>query len=162
MKTLYLSMIIEVFLFLCANVLQAQETVSASGGNASGSGGTMSYTIGQVAYTANTGTTGSVTQGVQQPFEILEVTGLEEAKGINLEVSVYPNPTSDFLKLKVESFKLENLNYQLYDINGNVIQHGEIVDAETVIQTRDLLPAAYFLQIRHNQKELKTFQIIKN
>ena len=81
--------------------LQAQNAVPATGGNASGSGGTVAYSVGQVVYTTNTATNGSVAQGVQQPFEISVVTGLEEAKGINLALSAYPNPTTDFLNLKV-------------------------------------------------------------
>ncbi|MGC8754863.1 MAG: hypothetical protein ACP5QJ_07625, partial [Thermosulfidibacteraceae bacterium] len=58
--------------------LQAQESVNATGGNASGNGGTVAYSVGQVVYTTNTGTNGSVAQGVQQPFEISVVSGIEE------------------------------------------------------------------------------------
>jgi hypothetical protein len=162
MKRLYVNTLIELFLLFCTTAIQAQETITTSGGNATGGGGTVSYTVGQVAYTTNKGATGIIAQGVQQPYEILVVTGLDEARGISLEISVYPNPTSDFLKLTIESYKLENLSYQLYNINGDVLQNGEIIGKETVIQTGDLLPAAYFLQIRENQKELKTFKIIKN
>jgi hypothetical protein len=93
--------------------MYSQETVTISGGNASGSGGTVSYTVGQVSYTTNTSTTGTVTQGMQQPYEILVVTGLEEADGISLEFSVYPKPVSDFLMLKVESYRLDNLSNHL-------------------------------------------------
>jgi hypothetical protein len=50
--------------------LQAQQTIPATGGLATGSGGTVSYTVGQVADTTQTGSGGTVTQGVQQPFEI--------------------------------------------------------------------------------------------
>ena len=45
--------------------LHAQETVPATGGDATGSGGTSSYTVGQVVCTTNTGSNGSVAQGVQ-------------------------------------------------------------------------------------------------
>ncbi|RLD56213.1 MAG: T9SS C-terminal target domain-containing protein, partial [Bacteroidetes bacterium] len=75
-------------LFLGLSNLQAQEVIPATGGEASGSGGSASYTVGQVVYTTNTGTNGnSVSQGVQQPYEISVVTGIAEAKDINLEVS---------------------------------------------------------------------------
>ena len=82
---------------------QAQETVPATGGNASGSGGSASYSIGQMVYTTNTGTNGSVAQGVQQPYEISVITGIEEAKGISLNCSAYPNPTIEFITLKVDA-----------------------------------------------------------
>jgi hypothetical protein len=80
--------------------LHAQETIPTSGGNALGSGGTVSYTVGQLVYTTNTGTTGSLAQGVQQPYEISVVNGIDEALGITLNYSAFPNPATDFLYLK--------------------------------------------------------------
>jgi hypothetical protein len=162
MKIFCLTTMIVVFLLYCTNGIQAQETITASGGNATGNGGTVSYTVGQVAYTTNKSTTGIVTQGVQQPYEILVVTGLEEANGISLEFLVYPNPTSDFLMLKIENYDLKNLSYQLFNVNGSLLQNDKIVNKETVIKTEDLPPAAYYLRIIDNQKEIKTFKIIKN
>lgn len=38
--------------------IQVQNAIPASGGNASGSGDSVSYSIGQVDYTTNTGTSG--------------------------------------------------------------------------------------------------------
>lgn len=49
---------------------QAQQATTATGGNASGSGGPVAYSVGQVVYTTNTSSNGSVAQGVQQPYEI--------------------------------------------------------------------------------------------
>ncbi len=140
----------------------AQQTISTTGGAASGTGGTVSYTVGQVVFTTQTGISETITQGVQQPYEILVVTGIDEAAGIKLEFSVYPNPTSDFLLLKAENYNIENLNYQLYDINGSIIQNGEIVNQETIIETGILPPAAYYLRITDNGKEIKIFKIVKN
>lgn len=48
----------------------AQETIAVTGGNASGSGGTTSYSVGQMFYHTNTGTDGSVIEGIQIPYEI--------------------------------------------------------------------------------------------
>jgi hypothetical protein len=141
--------------------LQAQEAISASGGNASGSGGTASYSVGQIVYTTNTGTNGSVAQGVQQPFEISVVTGLEEAKGINLSVSAYPNPTTDFLNLKVENYDNTNLSYQLFDISGKLLETKNITGNQTSIVMSNLVPATYFVKVILGNKEVKTFKIIK-
>lgn len=59
--------------FLCCIYvasLQGQSTIPATGGNATGSGGSVSYTAGQATYQTSEGTTGTVAQGVQQPYEI--------------------------------------------------------------------------------------------
>lgn len=142
--------------------LQAQESVNATGGNASGSGGTVSYSVGQVVYTTNTGTNGSVEQGVQQPYEISVLTAIEQAKGINLSVSAYPNPTTDFLTLRIDEFEISNLSYQLYDMNGKLLQSKKITGNQTSIAMGNLVPANYFVKVIQGNKEVKTFKIIKN
>ena len=142
--------------------LHAQETIPAAGGVASGSGGTVSYTVGQIAYSSNTTITGTVIEGVQQPYEILVITGIEEAEGIRLEISIYPNPTADRLILKIDNYRLENLAYQLYDNKGNLLFSSKIVENETFIHTGFLIPEIYYMKIIDNTKELKTFKIIKN
>jgi len=142
--------------------LYAQESVNATGSNASGSGGSASYSVGQVVYTTHTGTTGSVAQGVQQPYEISVVTAIEEAKGINLSVSAYPNPTTDYLTLEMKDFELSNLHFQLYDMSGKLLQIEKITGNQTSIVMSNLVPAVYFVKVTQGNKEVKTFKIIKN
>jgi hypothetical protein len=156
--------IISAILFLCFGmvVLQAQQVLTTSGGNASGSGGSVSYTVGQVVYTKNSGTNGSSAQGVQQPYEISVITGIEEAKDISLEIVVYPNPATDFIKLSIKNYEIENLRYQLYDINGSVLKDNKIDSNEITISIQDLRPSTYFVKVIQGKKEIKTFKIIKN
>ncbi|MEI6348446.1 MAG: T9SS type A sorting domain-containing protein [Bacteroidota bacterium] len=147
---------------LSLSTASGQNATPASGGNVTGSGGSVSYSVGQVVYTTNVGTTGSVAQGVQQPYEISIVIGLEEAKEINLMVSVYPNPTKEFLNLKVENYNVENLSYQLFDIQGRLLESKKIESKETSIVTSNLVPATYFLKVIESNREIKTFKIVKN
>lgn len=141
---------------------QAQENVPATGGNASGSGGSVSFSIGQVVYTANTGTSGSVLQGIQQPYEILVVTAIEEATRINLSVSAYPNPTTDNLQLKVENENLKDLSYQLYDMQGKLLQSEKLTGNETQINMNGYVPSTYFVRVINRNQSIKEFKIIKN
>lgn len=141
-------------------VLMAQKAIPASGSNASGIGGSVSYTVGQVIYTTNTGTNGAMAQGVQQPYEISVVAGIADANGINLILSAYPNPATEYIMLKAD--KTENLTYQLYDINGKLLENKKIESNETNIVMSNFINAIYFLKISDNSKEVKTFKIIKN
>lgn len=138
---------------------KAQNFIPASGGDATGTGGTMSYTVGQVFYNTISGT-GTITQGVQQTG-ISVVTGIEEASGIILEASVYPNPATDFVILKVENYETDNLSYKLYDMNGTLFQSVKVKGNETQIQMGNIRPGTYLLKIADNNKEIKTFKIIK-
>ena len=150
-----------VFVLLGLGGLHAQESPTASGGEATGAGGTASYSLGQVVYTTATGTNGSVAQGVQQPFEISVTTGVNETT-INLEMSVYPNPTTNYLQLKVDSEKLDNLNFQLIDLQGKVIDNKKLSSTTTSINVESLPKAIYFLNVVKNNQIVKTFKVIKN
>jgi len=154
-----------ILLSLGLTELQAQEAVPVTGGNASGSGGMVSYSIGQAFYTTATGTTGSVTEGVQQPYEISTVTSIKEAKDISLHCSAFPNPTTDFLILKIyasTTLCIQSLNYQLFDINGKLLESKKIEGHETNIVMSKLYPATYFLKVSEGNKEVKSFKVIKN
>ena len=144
------------------STLVAQESINATGGNAEGSGGSASYSVGQLMYQTHTGTNGSVAEGVQQPFEISVVTGIEQANGINLTVMAYPNPTTDYLMLDVMDFELSALSFQLFDLNGRLLQSKKIIDSQTRIVMSSLAPAIYFVRVIQGNKEVKTFKIIKN
>jgi len=145
--------------------LQAQQTTTTAGGEASGSGGTASYTVGQTVYTTNTGTNGNSTaQGVQQPYEISTTIGINETS-ISLEMSVYPNPTTNYLTLKVDASTLlsnQQLSYQLYDMQVKLIKDIIISSKTTNISMEHLPSAIYFLKISKSNKLVKTFKIIKN
>ena len=143
-------------------VVQAQNAIPATGGNASGSGGSVSYSIGQIVYTKNAGTNGTAAQGVQQPYEISVVTAIEKALDISLEMVVYPNPATDFIKLKISNYDLQNLRYQLYDINGSLLLDNKVESNETSIIMSNYLPSTYFLIISDKNKVVKTFKIIKH
>ena len=140
----------------------AQQAVSAAGGESTGAGGNVSYSFGQVAYNSNAESEGTVSQGVQQPYEIFVISSNEGRYEINLELSVYPNPTSVYLKLISTNYTTGNLTYQLCDINGKLLESKKLDDAETYIQMDKLIPTVYFLKVTDNNKEIKTFKIIKN
>ena len=146
---------------ICSVGLQAQETVPATGGDATGAGGSSSYTVGQVVYTTNTGTNGSVAQGVQQHYEISIVIGIEQLDAI-VEMSVFPNPTTYNLNLKIVSEKLENLSYQIYNLQTKLIESKKVTSNNTSIDMGYLPKATYFLTLMSNNQTVKTFRIIKN
>ena len=141
--------------------MSAQESTTVAGGNATGAGGTVSFSVGQVAYTSATGSGGTITQGVQQPFEIVTL-GADNFSEITLTMSVFPNPTSSFVNLKVDNYNFENLAFYLMDISGKQLQTQKIDSTETQIQMENLPQAIYFLNVIDNNKQIKSFKINKN
>ena len=148
-------------LFIVSAQLQAQEALPATGGDAGGDGGSASYTVGQVIYTTVTGADGTVSQGIQQPYEIEVVTGIPEASGIGLSVMAYPNPATNYLMVKVKDYEISGLQYYVYSINGKLLQVVKASGEETRIEINNLTSGTYFIKIIDDKQEIKTFKIIK-
>ena len=146
---------------LWGSLAQAQESANSSGGNASGSGGTVAYSIGQVFYTSNAGSSGTVDQGVQHAYEIYSV-GINETN-LNISLTAFPNPTTENLTLQISDFINEKLFYQLYDLQGKLLTSGQVTAKQTQINTSSLPSATYFINVV-NQENIKvqSFKIIKN
>ncbi|PJB58231.1 MAG: hypothetical protein CO098_09750 [Bacteroidetes bacterium CG_4_9_14_3_um_filter_41_19] len=141
--------------------LHAQEATLASGGTATGSGGTVCYSVGQVAYSTIESPNGTVIQGMQMPFEIF-VLGIDDYIDMNLSISIYPNPTRDFIHLKLESAQFISLSFQLVDFKGTILINQDIVADETSISMENFPASIYFLRVFDNGFLLKTFKIIKH
>jgi len=149
------------FTFLLSTVT-AQETIIAAGTDVSGDGGSVSYSVGQVVYQIHTGVNGSVAEGIQQPYRILVASEIEEARGIYLSFTAFPNPATDYLILKVDNYDKENLSFQVIDIHGKALHNQKITGNQTRIAMGNLSPAIYGVQVFFDNKLLKTFKIIKN
>lgn len=151
--TLLLSFIISISSF-------AQESSNASGGDATGAGGTVAYSVGQIVYTTNTGTSGSVAQGVQHAYEIYTVSTNELFKDVSLEA--FPNPVSDYLTVNLTDELNSQLSYAIMDINGKVIISKEIESSTSIIDITKLSVGSYFLRIITSENEIvKEFKIVK-
>ena len=150
-------------LFLCllftTSIVYSQEIVTTAGGEATGSG-TVSYSIGQVVYSNTTGSNGSVSQGVQQAYEIVDAIG--EAVEINLELTAYPNPTNNALTLNIGNYNNQNLSYRLCDMQGKLLDSKKVNNRSTEIGMQDLPASTYLLNIVDQESLIKTFRIIKN
>lgn len=150
-------------LFLIIVSTKAQETIPATGGEASGGGGTSSYTIGQMVYTTHTGTDGyTLAQGVQQPYEISVVSAIPETEKPGLTLWVYPNPANGFITVKVENSKTDHMLYQLYDANGKLLEGKKAAGEQTQFDLSKYNSAVYFLKVTDHKKEIRTYKIIKH
>ena len=147
---------------LWAGLAQAQQSANAAGGDATGTGGTAAYSAGQIVYTTNTGSNGSVAQGVQQAYEISVVTDIKNETKINMSLVVFPNPTTSLLNLQIADLKTEQLTYQLTDALGKLIIENKITESSTQINMNAQAEAIYFLNVLESNQTVKTFKIIKN
>ena len=146
---------------LLFQLAQAQESANASGGDATGIGGTVAYSVGQIVYTTNKSTNGSVTQGVQNAYEIYS-TGVKEAE-LNISLMAFPNPTTKNLTLQISDYNNEKLMYQLFNMQGKQLSNGRVIAQQTQINMNSFPPATYFVNVVNQEsKKIQSFKIIKN
>ena len=146
--------------FLVPFFIISQEIISSTNGDSSGSGGSSSYTIGQVFFNTIESDYGSLVQGVQQPFEF-QTLSTPALLTVQLTAVTYPNPTTDFVLLKILDTALENLQYTLFDLNGKTIVSKKINSFSTKITMKNFAIGMYLLKLTKNNQPLKTFKIIK-
>ena len=153
------------FVLLFSTLTTAQVSVNTSGGDAAGTSGSIAYSVGQVFISTYMNNSGSVSQGVQQPYEVSVVLSDNNPEGIDVNLSVFPNPTSNYITLSINALqfiKNQLLTYQLYDTSGKILQSNRINKNTIVIYLEPFESATYFLRVLKSNKELKTFKLIKN
>ena len=138
----------------------AQTANPTAGGDVTGANGSSSYTIGQVVYTTIISDKGSSAQGVQHPYKVDIISGINEPT-IQLEISAYPNPTTHWMNIQVKNLNNRQLAFQLFDITGKLIKQSIITQVNTAIPMQNLAAATYLLSVSEKNKVVKTFKIIK-
>jgi hypothetical protein len=139
------------------------ETLVTAGEDASGGSGTVTYSIGQVFYTDMAESTYNVSQGVQQGAANNNLSTEENGTEATTEVSVFPNPTIDYVTIKILGSQVENIqgSYRLYDLQGRLLKQEAAIQSETQLNITDLRAAIYLLQVYNDNEILKTFKIVK-
>ena len=148
-----------VVLFMGLQAANAQQSTTASGGTASGAGGSATYTIGQVAYSRISSSGGSVGEGVQQPYEFL--IGIDEINGISVTMTLFPNPSSSMVNVKIDSDQLKDVSYILSDMLGRILLRDNISARLTSIALDKFESGNYELTILNKKEKVKSFQITK-
>lgn len=161
MKYFIFSLIVIIVSSYEASAQNVHQSISAAGGNASGSAGEISYSVGQVFYLVKESNNITVSEGVQQPYEISVITSYSD-DAIGLDYKVFPNPANDAITLRVPEKYCGKSVYKLYDAAGKVLSNATVNKQEVIIETGQLSKGIYFLNISDEKKQLKNFKIIKN
>ena len=137
----------------------AQQDAVSSGGTANGTGGSVTYTVGETNYINTTGSGGNLSQGVQQPWDVITGIGKQD---LAVDISLFPNPTSNYVILNVPSEDVEGLIYQLYDMNGKILLEKKLDGTQTNIYLANYASASYLIKVTNSKNESKEFKLIKN
>ncbi len=136
------------------------ELVSSASDSFNNTSYQLDWSIGELATETYTGAQNTLTQGFHQGTYI--VTSIDENPLLEFSIVAYPNPTSDFVTLKVESSKVENLQVTVTDLTGKVLQNYKFANETEQINFSSYSVGTYLISITQNNQFIKSFQIIKN
>ncbi len=144
--------------------LSAQSALVGTGGEANGSGGSVSYSVGQIAVQSNSEGSTSISEGVQQPYEI-DVVGVDNYPDITLNAILYPNPTQGNLQLVMSNDQLQMVNGQwlinVFDTNGKYLFSKQINSETTQLDLSPYATGTYYIKVCKGKDVMKTFKVVK-
>ncbi|WP_198034955.1 T9SS type A sorting domain-containing protein [Winogradskyella sp. J14-2] len=158
MKTNLLTIPLTVLSF--SAIASAQTAIATAGDNAVNTNGNLSYTIGQVFYKMATDGNNTVTEGVQQSYDISEILSISDVD-TEFDISIFPNPTTHLINVKLSDVLSVKTSYTLIDLNGKIVTVGETNDQSFQIDLSQLNSATYFLNIATSNNKFKTYKILK-
>lgn len=89
-----------------------------------------------------------------------ELTSLNEILNTTEIVTIYPNPTLQYLTIKIETEKFP-IDYNIRTINGQLIKHGYLKEQTEIISLEEIPQGVYFITFMDNNQLNKTIKIIK-
>ena len=136
------------------------ELISSSGDSFNNATYQLDWSIGECVTATHTAGDFVITQGFHQNSYV--VTTVEDLRA-DIEMSVYPNPTTDFVSLnfaKVSNFG--KVSYTVTDFSGRVLQTANFAGDIEQINFSNYAVGTYFISVVENNQLIKSFKIIKN
>lgn len=127
------------------------QVIAAGGGyfENTAAGLSISWTLGEVAYATLSSTDYILTQGFQQGN--LFTTSVDKPTNPINDITIYPNPAKDFIKVKIEIANIAGkATFELYDITGRKVISKKMAVEQSVpveLNLSEIRPGIYLLKV---------------
>lgn len=136
------------------------EVIASAGEHYDNGSVQLSWTLGEVMIDTYDNGNNIVTQGFHQTQ--LTVTSIEREL-VDIEMNVYPNPTSEFLNIELGRND-KDIDLQLYDMSGKLI-HKDVInayDTKYVLPMQSVATGKYLVQMQSEDGKVNTtHQVVK-
>jgi hypothetical protein len=126
-----------------------------------GDGICCGYGVGSYSITDDSGNTiisgGEFSSVDTSTFRVGETLGINSFTDNNLKI--FPNPSSGIFTIKTS---LENSTYQIYNLIGQYVKSGSIINGSNLIDLRNSIDGVYFMTIQAENGEKTGYKLIKN
>ena len=100
---------------------------------------------------------------VVDSLNIIGTVGIDETNSAIKSLSIFPNPSSDFITIEADLTSVQKLSFDIFDNRGRWIRSGKMATNRETIEVADLSIGQYVLKLNGNGKPLsaKSFTISK-
>ena len=91
----------------------------------------------------------------------LTVTAIKTLDSLPYTIDACPNPTGDLLLIQLKNVNSRGFWYVLYDMTGKVIEQQGFESDVAAVKMVNYPAGVYLLKVMRPEKEVKTFEIIK-
>jgi hypothetical protein len=142
------------------------QSVNSAGVKMTQSNGSLSFTVGELVvqqqYDANGNSLGG---GFTNSSTIsTTVLAVQEPDANLLQVSVFPNPTTDLVQIQIKEASIEEMNLELTDLFGKKLYSAQyrMMNQNIGINTANFPAGIYLLTLKKsNDQILGTYKIVK-
>jgi len=138
----------------------SQNVISSAGGQIQYGNGDISWTIGEVVITSIYSSKYILTQGFHQGNYL--ITSIGEIGFDKSSILLYPNPTRNFINVKIKADSFIKYKYELIDVAGRLLISNLSYTDMFKINLEPYKPAIYYLRISdYSGKFMGSYKIVK-
>jgi hypothetical protein len=143
----------------------APQSVNSSGTKMAQANGSLSFTVGELVVLSQTDSQGNTLGGGFTSGATLTTASIQETDTAVLDVSVFPNPTSDLVNIRINHSSIEQVVVSITDLQGKEVYSGKYAGISNTIgiNTATYSLGTYVLSLKNkNNQVLGTYKIIKH
>lgn len=134
------------------------ELISSSGDSFQNTTYLLDWSIGECITETNSAGTYVLTQGFHQ--NVYFVTNVEDLHA-DFEISVYPNPATDFVTIEFPSAQQQDMIMTITDQTGKVFLQKHTMNNIEQLDFSAYTCGVYLLIVEYNNQRMKSFKILK-
>lgn len=134
---------------MCKAQTLEHQVIGSTGAEIQNSNGELYFTVGEPVSETFENENFQLTQGYHQGVFLFVST--EDLGNLPFNVTLFPNPASEFVNVSLKDISSTNFEYRLFDINGRVLLTGKFNQPTEQIALSQLANSTYFLKI-YNSK----------
>jgi hypothetical protein len=134
----------------------APQSINSGGASVSQSNGSLSFTVGELVVLSLTDSEGNTLGGGFTAGAALTTASIKKTDPAVLDVSIFPNPTSDLVNIRINFSTIDQFFVSITDLQGKEVYNGKYVGVSNLIgiNTASFATGEYILTLKDKNNQV--------